>query len=360
MISHGLLLLPSPPTPASEATIAAAFGLPLHAAVEALRSHSEKCILDVALPLLTHEGSIGCVHSDEIIHLTTAVYALLRGMFAECEIPTAGPGSIDIRIIPLLYDARSTYTPLFGVKRHGPNVTPTIPCLVYSQRLWDSLYVVESEEGEEVYRKFRAVAVAKMGSTPTQVLSGSPCRVPGGIVLRDRRIVPRRSIAEPTQYRLIYVRGSFATLDFADKLLLTVAAHLLRPVSATQQHLPGGEIILISSESAQATETEDSNKPIENATSFLRAVGDFQPISEACKPFQHHSSAIVYLPGEVTVSGMSSQDLQQIIQNGSLEGSALIEMETGGEDYLQGIFRSPAGACDYIKLTNLGRDEKTI
>ncbi|EDN09076.1 hypothetical protein I7I51_00740 [Histoplasma capsulatum] len=205
-----LLLLPPPPQPPSPATLAAAYRLPLDAALRRLKRlaarSSTRASCDIALPFPGYtlgQGQhtfSGCeenvLHSIQDLLLNT--YALIYSLL-ECNehsqqellsgdtslLDKSNINRVDIRIILLGYDQGFNYDFLVRPARAIPSCIVDLSILALCDKKWSHLYVTEGEPGERLYRQFRALVngslSARVGGT------WEVERVPGGMSFNMRQ-----------------------------------------------------------------------------------------------------------------------------------------------------------------------------
>ncbi|KAK3069381.1 hypothetical protein LTR53_012318 [Teratosphaeriaceae sp. CCFEE 6253] len=207
---NALLLLPHPPDPPSFTSIRAAYDTPIDSTLRYLCEHgstfSSSATLDIALPCSKHALANRGQHFDRI--------------------PAQGPRAIDVRVLPLLYDPLTTYTPTWE-QPHLLDCLTGLPLLVQSERPWDILFVTDSAEGERLYQHFRSIGLDQRGDGPIQRLSLRPQRVPGGVVLHRPDAAARPDASRMRMHSRVAAVGDFGLLTRSKRLLLTMALFLV-------------------------------------------------------------------------------------------------------------------------------------
>ena len=225
--SRALLLLPPAPDPPSYAALRAAYHLPLLKALTELanphRRPQEPALLEVALPCPHLYGRLGAPRAalyPTTQQLVADLYKLVCVSAASEAIDTEGPDSLDVRLVLLAYPRDSQLPPpqpdsSAEQDRQGPALD--LYTLARNPTPWDTVYAVESEQGEAVLNNFLAVAKA-----PKRL-----ARVQGGIVQVDPA-VPQPASTEASSHAVhhhsVAVGGTFDHLHIGHKLLLTMFA----------------------------------------------------------------------------------------------------------------------------------------
>ncbi|EER43610.1 conserved hypothetical protein [Histoplasma capsulatum H143] len=179
-----LLLLPPPPQPPSPATLAAAYRLPLNAALRRLKRlaarSSTRASCDIALPFPGYtlgQGQrtfSGCeenvLHSiqDLLLNTYALIYSLLGCNEQRQQELLSGDTSlldksninrVDIRIILLGYDQGFNYDSLVRPARAIPSCIVDLSILALCDKKWSHLYVTEGEPGERLYQIANFISV---------------------------------------------------------------------------------------------------------------------------------------------------------------------------------------------------------
>jgi phosphopantetheine adenylyltransferase len=154
--------------------------------------------------------------------LVADLYKLICITASREAIDTEDSEGVDARVILVAYPRDGHLT------RPLPNATPEqelqgpavdIHTLARSARSWDTVYSVESEEGERVLKSFLSLSKAHMSVT----------KVRGGIVSVEtpEPVLSADTTDTPTNHLSVAVGGTFDHLHIGHKLLLTMFAFML-------------------------------------------------------------------------------------------------------------------------------------
>ncbi|KAI1420957.1 hypothetical protein F5Y12DRAFT_82087 [Xylaria sp. FL1777] len=151
---RGLLLVPWPPQSTTYSDIWTA----LYPSIQSTIKHIHKaedtcktCVLEIAIPI-TRISEAAQSQQDlfkRINSLVTNIYRLISTICRELKIPH---GILDARVL-LVQDDLS-----LGEEKTYPFGVIDYAALAVSDRPWTHVFAVESESGEEIFRKFSAVA----------------------------------------------------------------------------------------------------------------------------------------------------------------------------------------------------------
>lgn len=191
-------------------------------------------MLDIALPLYRTSTTTRSQEFTSVSPLVSGVYELVKdiciesGIIQEC----GHPDSIDVRVLLLRYNSDDTFkTYLDPPRPQHFDVVTDLQSLVESQRQWTQLFVPDTAQAERMFKQFRAIAIAHLGSNVTraQVLCTNPMIVPGSIIVdRPSTAYGMSGTAELGKvYQRVVAVGDFGRLDGATKALLTMATFLL-------------------------------------------------------------------------------------------------------------------------------------
>ncbi|KAH6878196.1 pantetheine-phosphate adenylyltransferase family protein [Alternaria rosae] len=229
-VRRALLLLPPAPSPPSYAALKAAYNSPLFTVLKELarspRNSHESILLEIALPcphLYGHLDEPRGLHYATTQQLVADLYKLICITASREAIDTEDSEGVDARVVLVAYPRDGQLTkPLPDStppeqELQGPAID--IHTLARSSRSWDTVYSVESEEGERVLKSFLSLSKAQ---TPVS-------KVRGGIVSVETP-EPASSADKTdtsTNHLSVAVGGTFDHLHIGHKLLLTMFAFML-------------------------------------------------------------------------------------------------------------------------------------
>mgnify|MGYP004500866969 CR=1 FL=1 len=221
---RALLLLPPAPTPSTYASLKAAYNAPLSTVLRELRRAQEPALLDIALPCPHLYGRLDDARGP-LYHITQQLvadlYKLICIVAAKDAIDTEDAEGIDARILLVahprdgkLQNTSEDSTP--EQELQGPAID--LQTLAKSSRKWQSVYSVESEDGERFLKSFLAVSK-----------DANVSKVRAGMVLNagDSAETATTSFANPIKHLSVAVGGTFDHLHIGHKLLLTMFAFVL-------------------------------------------------------------------------------------------------------------------------------------
>lgn len=285
--SH-LLLLPAVSSVISNKSLDAAYRPPLAAVLKqiaaSIRNESTGAHLDIALPfpyLLQHkEKSRGQLYTSTQ-RLVAGVYKLICVLAAKEGINVEDESGIDARVI-LLACPKGYHDSSVEDIAFGPVVT--IRQLASCQRPWQSLFVVESGDGEALLRQFQSHR-----DSHTQVR-----RVPSGAIKvedcassDDAASGAQADTALAVRHSSIAVGGTWDHIHIGHKLLLTMFAFMLEPPTTHYYHgstssltigITGDEL-LVNKKFADALQDWPARQ--RSTVDFLRAIMDFRAPPDA-------------------------------------------------------------------------------
>ncbi|KAF2501200.1 pantetheine-phosphate adenylyltransferase family protein-like protein [Lophium mytilinum] len=224
--SRALLLLPPPPSPPTFTALKAAYGPSLSSVLtELARSRSKSqgaVVLDIALPCDHLYGKQDQPRSSTYAttqRLVAGLYKLVCVISAKESIDVEDADGIDPRLLLLAYPRNGKLDQALisrpELDTQGPIIN--IPTLASCSRPWDTIYAVESEEGEQILKTF-------LSSRPQDC---NIHRVPAGVVQVSPQAEPASaapaSVAATIHYS-VAVGGTFDHLHIGHKLLLTMFA----------------------------------------------------------------------------------------------------------------------------------------
>jgi phosphopantetheine adenylyltransferase len=228
-----LLLLPPPPVPITEASVAAAYRPSIIAAISDLKDLPTSAQLMIGLPCPAVHARLQGPRSQiyhELQQSLASLYSLVCIVCANLgvDVESDTPGSIDARIILLDYDASQHLAEGGKSRPNGVTAGPIVDLLTLAltRRQWNIIFAVDGEEGQKIFTTY-----SRLANRQTTPLSGHVRTVGGGVSLIQREeSVPRQS-ASGSAHNVVIVGGTFDHLHAGHKLLLTATALLLQPAS---------------------------------------------------------------------------------------------------------------------------------
>jgi phosphopantetheine adenylyltransferase len=278
-----LMLLPPPPLnllyPALEATYNNALSSALSSVSEIASKSLSTAVLEIVVPCPDHclpRGSQRPAY-DQTQRLIAGLYSLLSVICARDSIDIEGVGGIDARIVLIAYSRDQTYLGNEGLSSRKPLQGPIIdlPTLALSQRTWQHVFSVLSEEGEALLKQFLCLVDCIHSSRPQwdvkKVDSGASITLPTE-GLQDVQELEREA------HYCVAVGGTFDHLHAGHKLLLTMATLLLQPPgqSDEQRRIIVGitrDELLKNKKYADFLESWDARQ--QNVSNFLLAILDY-------------------------------------------------------------------------------------
>jgi phosphopantetheine adenylyltransferase len=229
---HSLLLLPPSPSPASAASLSAAYRPALTDALTTLSKLRlpHTTVLEIALPINKSSLSFKAVES-----ILARLYSLVCVVCAKHSIEMYGPGSVDARIVLLsslrngdsLSESDLGQLTTFG----GPIVD--LPTLALTRQQWRTIFSVDGEEGQEYFARYLKI----VNSTNSQHV-GEHRIVAGGIgMVLATATQPNNSTSDNVlgSHSSVAVGGTFDHLHAGHKLLLTATALALYAAAPARQ-----------------------------------------------------------------------------------------------------------------------------
>jgi phosphopantetheine adenylyltransferase len=229
-VQRVLLLLPPAPTSPSYAALKAAYNSPLFTVLKdiARSPHrtQDSILLEIALPCPHLYGQLNAPRGPLYAHtqqLVADLYKLICITAARESIDTEDTEGVDVRVVLVAYPRDGQLTaPLPDAtaeqELQGPAID--IHTLARSSRSWDTIYSVESEEGERVLNSFSSLSKTQ----------GFVRKVRGGIVRVESAKPDTSPVAKSLSYTnhlSVAVGGTFDHLHIGHKLLLTMFAFML-------------------------------------------------------------------------------------------------------------------------------------
>lgn len=242
-----LLLLPSPPEPASQAALGAAYRPPLEMALAKTKSdtRSATLIVAVAFPFLygPSQESKRFAWSDAQA-LLAGLYTIIAVLCETLHIGTdvdGGPGTVDARVVLLDHDRERRFPDFLPIIEPNNTVLVDLPSFAAAYHPWNHIFHVQSEAGLHLHNLYLKFAQTVQKITDDQLVA-----VAGGLTLRlgaatgtgsgsgtasgltSGTITPSRIMHIPTAlHKTVCLGGTFDYLHPGHKLLLTAGALLL-------------------------------------------------------------------------------------------------------------------------------------
>ncbi|TPX07236.1 uncharacterized protein E0L32_010830 [Thyridium curvatum] len=226
-----LLLLPSPPEPATRASLNAAYRRPLEAALGKLKNptRATTLIVVVALPVLGGSTPRSRTLSwADTQSLLAGLYTIISVVCAKLAIDTdvnGGPGVVDARVVLVHDDPAASAVGSQPPPLIEPNNTVIVdlPTFASASQAWNYIFHVESEGGLELERRYLELTTAGGAQT---VLEEQLVPVDMGLKMTTEPASGVLSVQTPL-HRSVILGGTFDHLHPGHKLLLAAGALLL-------------------------------------------------------------------------------------------------------------------------------------
>lgn len=287
--TRALLLLPPPPSPPSYVALKAAYHSPLFTVLRELAKSPRKAqvptLLEIALPCPHLYGRLAAPRGPHYVttqQLVADLYKLITVTASRDAIDTEDAEGVDARIVLVAYPRNGQVTaPLPDAspeqEMQGPAID--IHALAQSPRSWDSVYSVESEEGEAFLKSFLSLSKAQRNVS----------RVRGGIVQVEKPsdVTTTETFHTPVNHLAVAVGGTFDHLHIGHKLLLTMFAFVLgRRQPSESNSVPSvltvgitGDALLVNKKYAEHLESWKCRQ--ESVHDFLTSIIYFGPSDDA-------------------------------------------------------------------------------
>lgn len=246
---RGLLLLPLPPQNTAYPLIRIALYPSISAAINLIQKSGRKveaCVLEIAVPVTRIRETVGN-HGDLFKQTNSLVANIYRLVSTICKELGTLLGNLDARVLLVQdqLDLNDEDTSPLGVLDYS--------ALATSDRRWTHVFAVESEQGEDVLRKFRAM-VRQHGLLHEALFAGVR-RVASGMQIyipTSSTFIPSKTEAESditmitipedasmtrvSNHMVVIISGNIED-QYCDKHLLTMA--LLRMERPTERQAAG-------------------------------------------------------------------------------------------------------------------------
>ncbi|KAJ8129857.1 hypothetical protein O1611_g3773 [Lasiodiplodia mahajangana] len=247
---RALLLLPLPPQRTVYSHIRTALYPSIRSTISSVSKPGrtdETSVLEIAVPItrLTEEAH---THKDLFVRVNPLVanlYRLIATICAELNIPHTGPGSVDVRVLFVQDEVDSKDGE--SDEKSSPFAVLNYAALAVSNRQWTHVFAVESEQGEQTFKKFWAIAREhgpNRGSLFTRVqrvVSGMQIYISDLSPAVDSDAVLETALAGRPMSREVAVEINGVVADqFTDKYLLTMALFAI-PQLVPESEVPTGE-----------------------------------------------------------------------------------------------------------------------
>jgi len=215
-----LLLLPSPPEPATRASLNKAYRPPLETALSKVKTQERSAILiiAVAFPLLKGDNpSFRSLSWPDAQSLLAELYSIISVVCTTQSI------DIDARVVLIDYAQSRTFADFQPAIEPNDTVVVDLPTFACAYHPWNYIFHVENEAGLQLhaaYLKF-AEGVQTLRNDQLVPLDGGPAThagEPGGAAM----FIPTAT------HEVVCLGGTFDHLHLGHKLLLTAGALLLR------------------------------------------------------------------------------------------------------------------------------------
>jgi phosphopantetheine adenylyltransferase len=230
-----LVLFPPPPSPATPASLSAAYRPSLDSIVTTLKELKTSTELLILLPCPSLHGRLHLPRSaiyPEAEGLLAGLYSLICLVCANlgADVDSDIPGAIDSRILLLDYNSSLTFQADLDISVDtfisGPIID--LPTFTITRRQWNLIFSVDGEEGQQLLS-----AYTNLSNRVSPPVVGELRTVRGGVSLVHNAPKPALPAQTFRSHNIVIVGGTFDYIHAGHKLLLTAMALLLQPASRT-------------------------------------------------------------------------------------------------------------------------------
>lgn len=229
ILHHEAILLLPGAVFSSFTLLKAAYEAPLSQVLSTLTSGvkgtQKSAVLDIAVAVSGFSLPNAQLRSqcfDHLQHLLANIYRLVGVVSVKCSVDLDGPGGVDARVF---FVSDIPMTPIESQVLGPPQIGPVISLnrLVVSGRRWDSIYSIDSPQGESFLSVFMKAAKPNLSNSPM------PCRLTGTNDKHPPSISIGINPTHSTPHYSVAVGGTFDHLHAGHKLLLEATVLPLNP-----------------------------------------------------------------------------------------------------------------------------------
>lgn len=231
-----LLLLPSPPSPATRASLGAAYRPPLEMALAKTRDAGRLATLfvAVAVPFVRGPSQESKQFSwPDAQALLAGLYTIIAELCETLQIGTevdGGPGAVDARVVLLDHDRDRMFPDFLPIVEPNNTVLVDLRSFAAAYHPWNRIFHVQSEAGlhlHNLYLKFAQTAQRLADDQLVAVAGGLTMHVATAPVASSDETSGAVAAAPTKLHKTVCLGGTFDHLHPGHKLLLTAGALLL-------------------------------------------------------------------------------------------------------------------------------------